>query len=58
MPVINYIQNYYFEISRGNYLFYNQYIDYFEFKEKKDFISEVIVKIGVGAYSKIFDENI
>ena len=45
LDAINYINQYYFEISNGDYYYYNGNTGKFEFKEKKQFTNEVLVKV-------------
>ena len=43
-PLIDYVLSYYYEVDKGNYLFYDVENDVFKPKKKKEFLDEIIDK--------------
>lgn len=57
-PVVQYINQYYFEISRGRYYKYDVISDEFELMDAQSFMSEVIVKVDKkDFFNKYFKKN-
>jgi hypothetical protein len=56
-PLKLYIDLYYYEIEKGNYMYYDVFTKEFKYKEKKDFINEVIMKLDESLYKNIFQKN-
>ena len=56
-PMIEYVQEYYYEIERGDYYYYDVLKDDFVHKKQKDFIAEVCNKIFNGSFQRFFMKN-
>ena len=57
MPVVNYIQLYYFEINKGLYLFYNTNDKTFDERDNKEFKLEVLDKLNDKYMNELFKTN-
>ena len=55
--LVEYVQQYYYEIKKGQYLFYNVINNVFELREKNEFINEVICKCDRELYKDLFEKN-
>jgi hypothetical protein len=55
--VVDYVKLYYYEISEGNYYFYDTGLDEFQFKDQKSFKKEVSDKLKPRAFEIYFKTN-
>ena len=56
-PLIDYVLSYYYEVDKGNYLFYDVENDGFKPKKKKEFLDEIIDKCDESLYKVAFQKN-
>ena len=56
-PLIDYVLSYYYEVDKGNYLFYDVENDVFKPKKKKEFLDEIIDKCDESLYKVAFQKN-
>ena len=55
--VVEYVKQYYYEISEGNYYFYDVELDEFQFKDQKGFKKELSDKLKPRAFEIYFKSN-